>query len=48
VEYALTALGHKLNPILKTIADVGTDLQRHAVSKEGALKPAKAEALSLG
>jgi DNA-binding HxlR family transcriptional regulator len=48
VEYALTDLGHKLNPILKTIADVGTEIQRHLVSKDAAPKPAKAEALSLG
>jgi DNA-binding HxlR family transcriptional regulator len=47
VEYALTELGHKLNPILKTIADVGTEIQRHVVSKEAVSKPAKAEALSL-
>jgi len=48
VEYTLTELGHKLNPILKTIADVGTELHRHAISKEVGSKTVKAEALSLG
>lgn len=48
VEYALTDLGHKLNPILKSIADVGMELERQLVSKGSATKPAKAEALSLG
>jgi DNA-binding HxlR family transcriptional regulator len=28
VEYALTGLGQKLNPILKTIAEVGTELNK--------------------
>ncbi len=47
VEYALTELGHKLNPILKSIAEVGKDITK----MEGAMKPArkeKAEALSIG
>jgi DNA-binding HxlR family transcriptional regulator len=48
VEYALSGLGQKLNPILKTIADVGVELERNNVSKSQAVKPAKAEALSLG
>ncbi len=48
VEYALTGLGHRLNPILKTIAEVGTEIERHVVSKENSAKPVKAEALSLG
>ncbi|HVZ81449.1 MAG TPA: helix-turn-helix domain-containing protein [bacterium] len=47
VEYALTPLGLKLDPILKSIADVGVELQRHSVSKRGS-EPARSEALSLG
>jgi DNA-binding HxlR family transcriptional regulator len=47
VEYALTPLGLKLNPILESIAEVGTDIQRHLVSKKGAGMP-KTEALSIG
>ena len=47
VEYELTALGQKLNPILKAIADVGMELNR-LEPKDAKAKPAreKAEALS--
>ncbi len=47
VEYALTPLGHKLNPILKSVAEVGKEITK----MEGGSKPVpkeKAEALSLG
>ena len=32
VEYALTELGHRLNPILKSIADVGEEIRSRAAS----------------
>lgn len=47
VEYALTPLGHKLNPILKLIAEVGMEITK----TEGKSAPApkqKVEALSIG
>ncbi len=47
VEYALTPLGHKLNPILKSIAEVGKEI----TIMEGGSKPLskeKTEALALG
>jgi DNA-binding HxlR family transcriptional regulator len=47
VEYALTPLGHKLNPVLESIAEVGKEITR----MEGDSMPArreKAEALSIG
>jgi len=46
VEYALTPLGRRLNPILEAIADVGKDLNK--LEKKGELKPLKvrSEALS--
>jgi DNA-binding HxlR family transcriptional regulator len=47
VEYALTPLGKKLDPILESIADVGTEIQRYAVSKHIAI-PGKSEALVIG
>lgn len=47
VEYALTPLGEKLNPILESIANVGTEIQRHAVSKKQ-IVPGKSEALAIG
>ena len=46
VEYTLTALGQKLNPILEAIAEVGKDLNK--LEKKGELKSLreKSEALS--
>lgn len=32
VEYALTELGHRLNPILKSIADVGEEIRNRTAS----------------
>src|SRR5581483_2796905 len=46
VEYALTPLGQKLNPILKAIADVGVEIKRKALSKTAPTP--KNEALSIG
>jgi DNA-binding HxlR family transcriptional regulator len=46
VEYALTGLGHKLNPILESIAEVGTEIQRNGISKETVQKQSKTGALS--
>lgn len=48
VEYALTPLGRKLNPILEAIAEVGTEIQRYTVSKPSAqmAKVPKAGALT--
>ncbi len=47
VEYALTPLGHKLNPILKSIAEVGMDIAKTEGKTSHASKE-KAPALSLG
>jgi DNA-binding HxlR family transcriptional regulator len=48
VEYSLTPLGHKLNPVLKAIADVGSEIQRHLASREAVPQERKTGALSLG
>ena len=40
VEYSLTELGHKMGPILHTIADLGTEIQKQMAS--GKLEPHKA------
>jgi DNA-binding HxlR family transcriptional regulator len=47
VEYALTGLGHKLNPILESIAEVGKELPRVEM-KPASSAGEKAAALSLG
>lgn len=47
VEYELTPLGQKLNPILKSIADVGMNISKVEGRSVTAPKE-KAEALSLG
>lgn len=46
VEYSLTPLGRRLNPILESIAEVGSELNK--LEKKGELKPLriKSEALS--
>lgn len=46
VEYALTPLGHKLNPILKSIAEVGMDIAK-TESKTVQVPKEKAAVLSL-
>lgn len=46
VEYSLTPLGQRLNPILEAIAEVGTEL--HKLEEKGEIKPirVKSEVLS--
>ena len=48
VEYALTPLGDKLHPVLKAIADVGAEIQRHSAPGETVSREQKAGVLSLG
>jgi DNA-binding HxlR family transcriptional regulator len=47
VEYALTPLGHKLNPILKSIAEVGKDITKTEGISTSVHKE-KVQALSIG
>lgn len=47
VEYALTPLGHKLNPVLKSIAEVGKEITKLGGGAEH-IPRKKTEALSLG